>query len=249
VGLDHRHRLVLEAVEPVLLMLDRLRNEDGMTLPEMLIAIIIALVVSFAAFTLIEVVMRRTAETQGRVEASQKGRAAMDTMTRQLRSQVCLATNVPPMAAAQDNTMSFYVDLNDPSTNAQPELHTLTYDPAARTIVERDFVGTGTAPSITYPTTPTRVRTLAENVVLQGTTPMFRYYAYNAPAAGVTPRPDTLLSTPLSATNLGLVARIELSFRTLVPRSTSNRGSIVLQDQVYVRAADPNDPAPTPTCA
>ena len=231
-------------------MLARLRNEDGMTLPEMLIAISIALVVSFAAFTLIEVVMRRTAETQGRVEASQKGRAAMDTMTRQLRSQVCLATNVPPMAAAADNSVSFYTDLTDPAANANPELHTITYDPTLRTIVERDFVASsGTPPAVTYPTTPTRTRTLAENVVLQGSTPLFRFYAYNAPSPGVTPRPDTLLTTPLSATNLGLVARIEISFRTLIPRATSNRGSIVLQDQVYVRAADPNDPAPTPTCA
>jgi prepilin-type N-terminal cleavage/methylation domain-containing protein len=224
----------------------RLRNEDGMTLPEMLIAISIALIVSFASFTLIEVVMKRTAETQGRVEASQRGRAAMDTMTRQLRSQVCLATNVPPMAAADNNTVSFYTDLSDGTAN--PELHTITYDPSptARTLIERDYVGTGTAPAITYPTSPTRTKVLAENVVQNGTTPIFRFYAYNS---ATPPRPDTLLSTPLSAANLGLVARIELSFRTLAPRSTTTRGSIVLEDQVYVRAADPNDPAPTPTCA
>jgi hypothetical protein len=207
---------------------------------------VIALVVSLAAFSLIEVVMRRTAETQGRVEASQKGRAAMDTMTRQLRSQVCLATNVPPMAAASDNSVSFYTDLTDPAAKKNPELHTITYDPAKRTLVEQDFVGSGTAPSITYPSTPSRIRTLAENVVPQGSTPLFRFYAYNA---ATPPRPDTPLSTPLSAANLGLVARIELSFRTLAPKSTTTRGSIVLEDQVYVRAADPNDPAPTPTCA
>ena len=107
-------------------------------------------------------------------------------------------------------------------------------------------MGTGTAPAITYPTTPTRTRLLAENVVPEGSTPIFAYYAYNTQDP---PRPDTALSTPLSATDLGTVARIEISFRTLSPNSNTTRGSIVLQDQVYVRAADPNDPAPTPTCA
>jgi type II secretory pathway pseudopilin PulG len=218
-----------------------------MTLPEMLVAISIAMIVSLAAFALIETVMKRTAESAGRVEASQKGRAAMDTMTRQLRSQVCLSSTVPPVAAANNSVVSFYTDLSaDPTKSLPPELHTLTYDSAKKTIVETDFVGTGTAPAITYPTTPTRSRLLAENVVPEGSTPIFRFYAYNS---ATPPRPDTALSAPLSATDLGLVARIELSFRTLPPKLTTTRGSIVLQDQVYVRAADPNDPAPTPTCA
>jgi prepilin-type N-terminal cleavage/methylation domain-containing protein len=228
-----------------------LRREDGMTLPELLIAIIIAVIVSLAAFSLIEVVMRRTAETQGRVEASQKGRAAMDTITRQLRSQVCLSSSIPPMAAADGNVVSFYVDLSAGTAPVlPPELHTITYSPAARTLVERDYVGTGTAPAITYPVagSPSRVRTLAENVVPIPTSQIFQYYAYNG---ATPPRPATLLTAPLSTTNLGLVARIEIAFRTLPPNalSTTARGSIVLQDEVYVRAADPNDPAPTPTCA
>lgn len=224
-------------------------REDGMTLPELLVAISIAVIVSLAAFSLIETVMRRTAESAGRVEASQKGRAAMDTMTRQLRSQVCLSTTVPPVAAADTNSVSFYTDLSkDPSANLPPELHVLTYDATKKTITEYDYLGTGTAPTINYPpmTSPSRVRQLAQNVVPETSVPIFAYYAYNGADP---PRPDNQLGTPLSAVDLGTVARIEISFRTLSPNSTTTRGSIVLQDQVYVRAADPNDPAPTPTCA
>jgi hypothetical protein len=153
------------------------------------------------------------------------------------------------MAAADINAVSFYVDLTDGTTGRPPELHTITYDPATRTLIERDYIGTGTAPTISYPAagSPSRVRTLAENV-LPTATPIFRYYAYNTAPL---PRPALALATPLSAVNLGRVARIELSFRTLPPKalSPSTRGSIVLEDEVYVRAADPNDPAPTPTCA
>jgi hypothetical protein len=171
----------------------------------------------------------------------------MDTMTRELRSQVCLSSTVPPMASGSDNVVSFYTDLSaDPTANANPELRTITYDPTAKTLTERAYVGTGTSPSITYPSTPTRVKLLAENVIPYTGTPIFTYYSYNT---ATPPRPQQKLTTPLGTANLGVVARIDISFRTLMPKTATTRGSIVLQDEVYVRAADPNDPAPTPTCA
>ena len=49
----------------------------------------IALIVSFATFTLIEVVMKRSGEVGARVETTAAGRTAMDQISRQLRSQVC----------------------------------------------------------------------------------------------------------------------------------------------------------------
>lgn len=232
-------------------MSSRLRSQDGFTLPEMLTAISIALIVSLAAFSLIEVVMRRAGDVAGRVEASQKGRAAMDFMTRQLRSQVCLSSTVPPMVSATPDSVTFYTDLSDPAAGTVPEKHTLTYDPVKRTIVERAYAGTGAAPAITYPATPSRVKLLAENVVRDrpagapADTPVFRYHAFDL---STPPRPQLALATPLNATDLARVARMEITFRKLPP-SEQTRGSIVLYDEVYVRAADPNDPAPTPTCA
>jgi hypothetical protein len=234
-------------------MLARLRREDGVTLPEMLTGMTIAMIVSLACFSLIEFTMRRAGEIQGRVEASQKGRAAMDTITRQLRSQVCLSSTVPPMAAANVSSASVYVDHTDGTGGAPPEMHTVTYNPVTRQIVQRDFVGAGVAPAIVFPALPTRTKMLAENIVPYrppGATqdvPIFRYYAFNT---ATPPRPDLALPTPLGATDLGRVARIEIAFRALRPNArNSTRGSIVLQDEVYVRAADPNDVAPTPTCA
>ena len=64
------------------------------------------------------------------------------------------------------------------------------------------------------------------------------------------PKPDVLLTTPLSATDLARVAKIEISFVTLPPGGTATApGASTLQNEIYVRVADPNDPAPTPTCA
>lgn len=237
--------------------MSRLREEDGLTLTEMLVAITIAMIVSLACFSLIEFTMRRAGEIQGRVEASQKGRAAMDTITRQMRSQVCLSSSVPPMAAATNSSATVYVDHTDGTSGMPPEMHTITFDPASRRIVQRDFVGTGTAPAIVFPVAPNRTKTLLEGVVpyrppgAPQDLPIFRYFAFST---ATPPRPDVALATPLSAADLGRVARIEVAFRALRPNVRPNspgetRGSIVLQDEVYVRAADPNDVAPTPTCA
>jgi hypothetical protein len=234
-------------------VISRLRREDGVTLTEMLVGMTIAMIVSLACFSLIEFTMRRAGEVQGRVEASQKGRAAMDTITRQLRSQVCLSSAVPPMAAANVFTTSVYVDHTDGTAGRPPEMHTITYNPTTRRIVQSDFVGAGVSPAIVFPALPTRTKMLAENIVPYrppGATqdvPMFSYYAFST---ATPPRPDLALPTPLGPTDLGRVARIEIAFRALRPNAgNSTRGSIVLQDEVYVRAADPNDVAPTPTCA
>lgn len=233
-----------------------LRSEQGFTLPELLVAMGVAMVISLATFTLIEVTMRRAGDVAGRVEASQKGRAAMDYMTRQLRSQVCLTSAIPPMVAGTSNEARFYVDLSDGSTAAPPELHRITYDPATWRLTERSYVGSGVSPNIVFPAIPTRTKVLAEDVVpyrpagAPADLPVFRYYAYNL---ATPPRPALGLSVPLSTNDLARVARVEMVFRKLTPQPKKStykkRGSIVLHDEVYVRAADPNDPAPTPTCA
>jgi len=98
----------------------------------------------------------------------------------------------------------------------------------------------------------TRTRVLLDDVVKRvlkpsGTIlPTFRYYAYNTLTP---PRPSVLLPTPLSTTDLARVAKIDIGFNTLPPASKSTpSSSMTLQNEIYVRVANPNDPAPTPTC-
>ena len=247
----------------------KLSDERGFTLPELLIALVIALIVSFATFSLVEVAMRKAGETEARVKAAQQGRMAMDTLVRQLRSQVCLntPTPTPPMSppagfgtVTRGDTAVFYTDFTDAGkpTTVAPELHVLTYDAATRRLIERDYTGT-IAPvtggyQYTYPSaasTPAKTKTLAENVIPLTGVPVFAYYAYNNAAAP--PRPDLSLAAPASgmvAADTALVARIVVNFRALTTSNVNNlTGSSVFQDEVTVRAADPNDEAPTPTCA
>jgi prepilin-type N-terminal cleavage/methylation domain-containing protein len=240
------------------------RRQDGFTLPELLITLTMALIVAAAALTLLEVTMRKTDETQNRVASVQRGRMAMDTVTRQLRSQVCLTTTTPTPAMSPPagwgvntdaNNAVFYVDLSDPGAGKTAELHWISYDSTKKQLIEKDYANSSTvAGTFTYPppASPTRTKVLLDNVVPYGSTPIFTYYAYDdtvnppRPSAPLTPSAGGGLSAAQEAT----IARVDVAFRALPEHVTADqRGSSIYQDEIYVRAADPNAVAPTPTCA
>jgi type II secretory pathway component PulJ len=253
-------------------MTRRLRNEDGFTLMEMLTAITIAMIVSLAAFSLLEFAIKRTGEVDQRVDATQRGRAIMDTVTRQLRSQVCLSPVISAMATragdvTNDNSATFYADFTDgANVNAKPpaDLHKLAYDPITRTMTDTTYTTTWDKTTTPWtpvvPAAPSKTRVIATDIVPDDTTPIFTYYAYPAPAVpppAVPPIPSpTERLAPVGAggvplADLARVARIDVTFRALPSRAktTTSPAQVLFQDQVYVRAADPNDDAPTPVCA
>jgi hypothetical protein len=187
----------------------------------------------------------------------------MDTITRQLRSQVCLDAITAAMATrngdiTDGSTATFYADFTDGTDASKPpaDLHKLAYDAASRRMVDTTYKTSwnkSTTPwTAVVAAAPATRRVIASDIVPNGATPIFRYYAYNAAA---TPAPNVEFVPPaaggLPLADLSRVARVDVTFRALPTRAKSATapGSVVLQDQVYVRAADPNDDAPTPTCA
>ena len=168
----------------VLVMRQRLRQEDGFTLPELLTTMTIGMILVLATMTLVEVTMRRTGESQDRVEALQGGRIALDTMTRELRSRVCLPrvadVDAPQFSidAASPDSITFFTDMRDTSTGgstavpagyiAGPDKRTLTYVPdAAKPINSKIVESVYPAFSLTgsvygYKATPLRTRRPAD---------------------------------------------------------------------------------------
>ena len=105
-----------------------------MTLPEVLVTMVIALVLSLATFALVDVTIRRTGEISSRVDGVQRGRVAMDLMTRQLRSQVCLGASAPAsrsIVAGSATSVTFYAELGDPSTPGSARARTRRRRPAS----------------------------------------------------------------------------------------------------------------------
>jgi Prokaryotic N-terminal methylation motif len=224
----------------------RLRSDAGVTLVELLVAMVIGMGTLLAVFAVLDTSVKQSSAVAGRVNATQRGRLAIDTMTRQLRSQVCYSPTVPALVSGTDNVVKFHADLSDGTRLI--EQRELAYDPAKGTINERTWAGSLTAGVLTFPTL-TKDRQLISEITTRPSpdAAIFRYYAYNT---AVPPRPIIQLPTPLSATDLARTARIDVGFVTLPPNARpSPAASVTLQNEIYVRVADPNDPAPTPTCA
>jgi prepilin-type N-terminal cleavage/methylation domain-containing protein len=249
----------------------RLRNQDGMTLPELLVAMVIGMIVSLAAFSLIETTMRRTGDTTSRVDTTQRGRAAMDFITRELRSQVCVQATAPAMAddrsiyAATPTSVTFFSDLSDESfrtgnTIKAPEMRSISLESGK--LIERRWAGvaTGTAAAPTYsyagyPATPTGTRVLIDDASTSeqttvGAAPLvFRYFSYNTAVPPQLAELDTRSGvTPAQAT---LIAQIDVAFRANRARGKStDRGASVFENSVFARIADPNNTTnPSPVCA
>jgi prepilin-type N-terminal cleavage/methylation domain-containing protein len=241
------------------------RYDGGFTLPELLLALAISLIIALAAFTLLDVVVRRAGEIDQRVDTSQRGRMLMDVVTRELRSQVCMSQDTPPIyettsgtvGSSYQQTVSFYTDLTDGRANTMPQLRTLRYDDAAQTITEDTVTPVGT----TYNLASATSRVIATNVVREirtnpdgstTTLPIFQYYAFTASADPSLPAQPTLalpLAMAKDSDDAEKVARIVVNFEALpLGKTTVSRTATVFQDEIYVRAADPNNPAPMPTC-
>lgn len=228
------------------------RDQDGMTLVELTIGMAIGLVVTFASLTVLSQAEKASNEIRDRQEAMQRGRLAMEDITRQLRSQVCLGTSAEPISYGDGTKITFYADLSDGSQNVAKR--TLTYvAPVGSTpgkITEEVYAGSGSYPNLTFPGTPTNTRVLlsgAKQLVVGSTNqPVFRYYAYQPG----TPNGDLIeLSTPLSATDASRTVKVQIAFVSMPERSKPrDLDSTTLRNDVYVRLADPTRPQEGPRC-
>jgi prepilin-type N-terminal cleavage/methylation domain-containing protein len=220
-----------------------LAAEGGFTLPELMISIVVGTLVIIAAYGLLDASRSGALKVTDRVDATQRGRLAMDEIVRELRSQVCLDPAAGAIADGRDNSVTFYT-FSGTGTYA-PERHTITWDAQAHTISDYRYAGTGVAPKMTYPASPTSTRVLLTDVIQDGAAPVFSYYGWSADG---TVTPSVRLATPLNSADALRAVRIVVQFRTLPARPGKSAESTALQDEVFSRTADPNGAdGPTPT--
>jgi prepilin-type N-terminal cleavage/methylation domain-containing protein len=233
-------------------VVERLRqlhsDEGGFTLTELLAAMAIGLVLLMSAFFLIDHANSQTQEVLNRQEAIQRGRMAMERMTRALRSQVCLNDTTEPITYGGPWKVQFYSDLSDGSRNVQSRV--IEYDSANQRLREQVYYGQGVYPDLTFPAAPDETNHLLDKVdpvkVGATTQPMFRYYAFRQ---GGAPGDLQQLPTPLSSSDASLVVMVKISYVTLPDRlRLQEREASTLHNDVYVRLADPSRPTEGPRC-
>lgn len=221
-------------------------GEGGFALTELLVAMTVGLIVLLAAFLLLDRAHSASREISDRQDAVQRGRQALEYLTRQIRSQVCLGNTTEPITSADVNTVTFYADLSDGSKNV--ERRRITFNPTAKTVTEEVFPGVGVYPDLTFSSAPAETRTLLTKVenVTTPATPFLRYFAFDPAGA-----PGALreLPAPLSASNLPLVVMVKIAYVALPegPRPR-NRDATTFHNDVYVRLANPTVPTEGPRC-
>jgi prepilin-type N-terminal cleavage/methylation domain-containing protein len=225
-------------------------DQGGFSLPELLVAMVVGMIVLLSAAFLLDNAVSKSNQIADRQEANQRGRLAMERVTRDLRSQVCLKDQ-RPITIAEDQRVSFYASLSSNPDTA--DLRTITYSATTKKIVQDIVPGVGTFPDLTFPGPGT------QNLLLEGAQPakdagvdrpMFRYYGYLA--TGTAGELQLLQPTPLSAADRQRVVLIEVAFNTLPTRTlaanTTARDSTTFESDVYVRLADPTKPLDGPRC-
>ncbi len=224
-------------------------DESGFSLVELLVAMVIGMMVLMAAFMVLDRTITASGQVADRSEALQRGRQAMELVTRQLRSQVCVGST-KPIVSGTDTSVSFYADLSDGTTPIKQR--TLSYSAVTDTITETLVPGAGTYPNLTFTGTPIQHAAAHQGQADPGQRPpgtlrpIFRYYGYQT---GTTDGTLVQLTAPLSATDLGRVAVIKVGFRAFPVRTISNdKDSAVLEDDVYTRVAVPTELQGAPEC-
>ncbi len=212
-----------------------------------------------AAFGLLDAVIRTFGTSGNRVDVSQRGRQAVDSMTKLLRSQVCggttLSTFSPSFTAATKDRVVFWSDIGDTNPNGSPKgkrLRGLEY--SAGSIYELQFPGTGQDPNAT-PTKRELVTDVEQNNGTGAARGLLRYYAYNPVAANqsITPAPPLYIeltgAPSLVAADLKRIVRVTVSF-TAFPRGSSATDKIAADfngDFLSRTAASPYEFTDVPT--
>ena len=234
--------------------MSRLRTDQrGYSLIELLVSLAVGSILLAAIFAALDYSVSANSKIQDRVDSAQRGRAAMELITQQLRSQICLGPGYPaiPSGITSDgNSVTFYTDLGGDTPRLQRR--TITYSNG--TVYESDYDVGGTVP--TAPTF-TLVRSnwvLADRVALVPNTPFLRYYAFTQNP--VTPNKwlnTTGPSYTLADVDKPSVVKLSISFianplRGPGPLGTGNISLSTFQNDVYVRTSDASDPDHSPQC-
>jgi hypothetical protein len=221
-----------------------------MTVVEVLVASLLTVIIVTASMAVLDRSLRHNDDLQRRASGMQKSRMAMDELARLLRSEVCIPT-VPtpttPVVAGSSTSMTFYADFGDGTGVA--EKHVVALDTSTGKLTDTIYAGTGSPP--TFPSAATRTRTIADKIALNGTTPLFQFFGFDNTVDPPTPT-RALTASPgwtLAATDAPEVARVVITLQGQPDGKVNQRLATPVQDEVFIRLANPNDSAPVPRCA
>ena len=170
--------------------IQRLRDERGFTLIELLVSMLIGLIVTGAAFAILEFTTSDVKLTTERAHLDQAGRIALENIMLELHSACVRAETRPIELGSNENELVFLSErspLNatykEPSASlAEVRERKIIFNKAAGTLTEKSWpTQLSNGYQATEPATPTTVLLLkgVKRTVQEGAeVPIFRYYRY-----------------------------------------------------------------------
>ncbi|HZL48165.1 MAG TPA: prepilin-type N-terminal cleavage/methylation domain-containing protein [Solirubrobacteraceae bacterium] len=235
----------------------RLRGEHGYTLIELLVAMALGLIVSLAAFSLLEFTSSDVSRITGRVHVDQTGRVALEKIMLQLHSACVVQSVVPIQASSTAEKLRFISETSPLNTKNEPtsslstvRLHEIAYSKAKGTLVEESWPSTSASKPPEYKFNelePTK-RTLLTSVEQTEAVPIFQYYRYwkegdtgfqaSEDAGKLNP---TSITAPFTEAEAKTIAKVTVNF-TLAPEgheSSFAKGDrpVALEDSAIFRLA------------
>jgi prepilin-type N-terminal cleavage/methylation domain-containing protein len=235
------------------------REQHGVTLIELLVAMLMALVVSLAAFSILEFTSSDVSRITSRTHVNQTGRIALQKIMLALHSS-CVALEVNPIVEGSNGEKLKFISESgaEPAFSTVHE-HVITYNETAGTLTEQTFPSTGSEtkegnyPFSTTPSSTTKLLTgVKKTEVTNETThvieklPIFQYYKYykkgeTIPTGDPEPPYGELIpvGTGFTAAEAEAVAKVTIGF-TLKPEGTESviaKGDqpIALEDSAVFR--------------
>lgn len=249
-------------------------DERGMTLIEMMVGLALGTLITLAAYYAMDGASKNSNRTAMRIESIQRGRNAMEDITRAIRAQQCY-NGTRPMLWAAGSALEFYSSIAPiAATTFQPvERHRIQWEaqPAKTNLANggkpigdlKEYVWRLDPVTNKWQTNPT-VKLLGNDVEQAPSrrdatklAPIFQYYKYDggtgsgrvdldSPVA-LTASQNGLASAPSG--DLSGIVLVEISFRS-TPRflKVAKSGFMNFYNTVSVRIADPTNPGGSPQC-
>ncbi len=167
----------------------RLRDERGFTLVEMLATMVAGMVVLAGLTTMLTVTLRETSRTFTNVDATQRGRTILESISSELHS-ACVADLVTPIQGGANGTQVsdsnnlVFLSQFGTSANPTPVEHKISFSASARTLTDYTYASTGgTSPTWTFSSTPSSSKVCSRTSCRLppsggGNVPAFQYFAY-----------------------------------------------------------------------
>lgn len=184
---------------------ERARDEQGFSLAELMMAMMISLIVLTAILGLVQVTVKNQERVSSRVAANQRARPVMTRIMDRLHSG-CVAPGVAPVLAGSTGSAISFMSKVGSAVSPTPDRHLIALQ--GTSLTEQIFPAvSGAPPTWTFSGTASSSRTLLAGVTAATGTPVFQYFAFNGGTLSTVPLP-----APLSAADAARTVKVNVTF-------------------------------------